>query len=59
MRPREADSTLSLGFLKMVNLRLSGLYLFTQEEEWGDHAVYGLGDMGDDAAETVVIGVCG
>ena len=43
----------------MVNLRLSGLYLFTQEEVWGDHAVYGLGDMGDDTAETVVIGVCG
>ena len=59
MKPREADSALSLGFLKMVNLRLSGLYLFTQEEVWSDHAVYGLGDMGDDTAETVVIGVCG
>ena len=43
----------------MVNLRLWGLYLFTQEEVWGDHAVYGLGDIGDDTAETVVIGVCG
>ena len=59
MKPREADSALSLGFLKMVNLRLSGLYLFTQEELWSDHAVYGLGDMGDDTAEPVVIRVCG
>ena len=40
MRPREADSALWLGFLKMVNLRLSGLYLFTQVEVWSDHAVY-------------------
>ena len=24
----------------MVNLRLSGLYLFTQAEVWSDHAVY-------------------
>ena len=59
MKPREADSALSLGFLKMVNLRLSGLYLFTQEEVWGDHAVYGLGDMGDDRAVTVVMGLSG
>ena len=45
----------------MVNLRLSGLYLFTEAEVWsatqsiGD----GLGDMGDDRAETVVMGGCG
>ena len=32
MRPREAVSALSLGFLKMVNLRLLGLYLFTRAE---------------------------
>ena len=25
----------------MVNLPLSGLYLFTQAEVWSDHAVYG------------------
>jgi len=35
-----SDSALSLGFLKMVNLRLSGLYLFTEAEVWSDHAVY-------------------
>ena len=40
MRPREADSALLLGFLKIVNLRLSGLYLFTQAEVCSDHAAY-------------------
>ena len=40
MRPREADSALSLGFLKIVNLPLSSLYLFTKAEVWSDHAAY-------------------
>ena len=55
MRQKKADSALSLGFLKIVNLRRSGLYLFTQAEVWSDHAVYRqwVGDMGDDRAETV------
>jgi len=35
-----SDSALSLGLLKMVNLRLSGLYLFTEAEVLSHHAVY-------------------
>jgi len=55
------DSAFLLGFLKMVNLRLSGLYLFHRQMggvtmlSIGD----GLGDMGDDRTETVVMGECG
>ena len=55
------DLAFSLGYLKIVNLRLSGLYLFNRQmggatmPSIGD----GLGDMGDDRTETVVMGECG